>query len=134
MNTRANPASWPSREPAKVRILHNNNPQAQFYGYTLRDTLTCVDTYDDLDVQPATPGIEVAERAFIIFGLVGHAPDSGPIDPRTVAYREQGNRPLSVGDVVCVDGHFFACEPFGWNEIDPPRETPSDLPEPTQLD
>lgn len=120
--------AWPPRVPATVRVLLNTSPQAQFYGYTLRDTLTCVYTYTDPDVQSATSGIEIAERAFELFNE-RRTPVGATADPRVVAYRVLGNRWLSVGDVVCVDGHFFACEPFGWNEIDPPRETPDEEPD-----
>ncbi|MBQ0928593.1 hypothetical protein [Saccharopolyspora endophytica] len=120
----------PLRGTATVRVLHNNSPQAQLYGYTLLDTLTCVYAYDDPDLHPETREIEVAERAYNIF-TVGHTPAYGTPDPRAAAYREQGNRSLSVGDVVCVDGRFLACEPFGWNEIDPPRESPQSVREPT---
>ncbi|WP_324269850.1 hypothetical protein [Saccharopolyspora mangrovi] len=111
--------------------MHNNTYDALFFGYTLRDTLTCVYTYTDPDVQPATTGVEVAERAFELF-TVGRYPAHASPDPRAVAYRELGHRSLSVGDVVCVDGHFFACEPFGWNEIDPPSETSLEHPDTTR--
>ena len=42
-------------------------------------------------------------------------------DPRTVAYRARGNRPLHLGDIVSVDGTFYRCAPRGW---DPMRTTP----------
>ncbi|WP_461155608.1 hypothetical protein [Saccharopolyspora tripterygii] len=111
--------------------MHNTTYDALFFGYTLRDTVTCVYTYTDPEVHPATTGVEIAERAFELF-TVGRSPAHASSDPRAVAYREQGHRSLSVGDVVCVDGHFFACEPFGWNEIDPPRETPPEQTDATR--
>lgn len=132
MTFRTGLTARPSRGPATVRVLHNTTPQAQFYGYTLRDTLTCVYTYTDPDVHSATSGIEIAERAFELFNE-RHTPVGATADGRVVAYRALGNRSLSVGDVVCVDGHSFACEPFGWNEIDPPRETPDEEPDSTPV-
>ena len=31
-------------------------------------------------------------------------------------YRNSGNRSLSVGDCVKVNGRLFSCEPMGWKE------------------
>lgn len=28
-------------------------------------------------------------------------------------------RSLSVNDIVCVNGRYFQCAPFGWNEVSP---------------
>ena len=45
---------------------------------------------------------------------VGEDPAFGPPHPRAVDYRRCGNRSLSVGDVVAVDGRFYACASTGW--------------------
>ncbi len=45
---------------------------------------------------------------------VGEDPAFGPPHPRGVDYRRCGNRSLSVGDVVAVDGRFYACASTGW--------------------
>lgn len=51
---------------------------------------------------------------------VGDDPEFGTPDPRAVAYRAAGNRSLSVGDVVQVDGEWFAVDRFGWTPIKKP--------------
>ena len=33
------------------------------------------------------------------------------------AYRARGNRSLSVGDVVVIDGMAYACARFGWDAV-----------------
>ena len=44
-----------------------------------------------------------------------------------MAYRARRNRSLSKGDVVGLEGKFYACASFGWDSIDPPRITTVDL-------
>ncbi|WP_406690546.1 hypothetical protein REH65_32405 [Saccharopolyspora sp. ID03-671] len=127
MNARSRVPARPSREPVAVRILHNNSPRASLFGYTLNDTVTQVFAYDDTEVDSATSCIEIAERAFQNFA-VERTPTCENADPHAVSYLKAGLRALSVGDVVCVDGRFFACEPVGWYEIDPPREIPLEHP------
>lgn len=63
------------------------------------------------------------ERAFHLLN-VGHDPDFGTPDERAVTYREQGNRSLSVGDVVQVTegvlSAWFSCDATGFSHIAPP--------------
>lgn len=42
-------------------------------------------------------------------------------DPRTVAYRARGNRPLQPGDIVWGEGTYYRCSSRGW---DPMRTSP----------
>jgi hypothetical protein len=53
---------------------------------------------------------------------VGHDGDHGTADPDAARYRERGNRSLSVGDVIAVDGVFYACGPNGWHDL---RDVPT---------
>ena len=50
-------------------------------------------------------------------GKMDEDPAFGPPDPRAVDYRLCRNRSLSVGDIVAVDGRFYACEPSGWQAL-----------------
>ncbi len=88
--------------------------------------------YDDPDVSPATTDHDLAERAFHLFN-VGHDSDFGGPDHRALEYRDRGNRSLAVGDIVAIDGRFHACEPTGWEPIDPPRQVRSTQPGTTPL-
>ena len=55
---------------------------------------------------------------FVVMLLnVKEDPAFGPPDPRAVDYRLCRNRSLSVGDIVAVDGRFYACEPSGWQAL-----------------
>ncbi len=62
----------------------------------------------------------VLNAVWILFN-VGDDPDYGTPDPRAVIYRMRRNRSLSVGDVVSIDGRWYACRSVGWESIDPPR-------------
>ena len=48
---------------------------------------------------------------------VGEDPSLGDPDPRAVAYRQRGNRSMSIGDLVCIDGRFYACTEDGWQSF-----------------
>jgi hypothetical protein len=48
---------------------------------------------------------------------VGHDPDFGIPDQRAVAYRQAGNRSLSVGDVVQVDAIWLAVDPIRFRQL-----------------
>lgn len=75
--------------------------------------------YDEADVTVVTTDIAVAERAFRLFN-VGDDPDFGLVDHRAREYRDRGNRSLSVGDIVAVDGRYYTCTASGWRPITPP--------------
>jgi hypothetical protein len=71
--------------------------------------------------------MQVCEDMFELLN-VGDDPDFGTPDPRAVAYRARRNRSLSIGDVVAVDGTFYACAPSGFIPIAPPYITTAGLP------
>lgn len=54
--------------------------------------------------------LTVCERAFEWFNVGENA--------YAKEYRAKGNRSLSVGDVVVVDGRAYAVDSFGWNKLD----------------
>ncbi|NUT48297.1 MAG: hypothetical protein HOV94_13455 [Saccharothrix sp.] len=103
----------------RLRVMHNTNRLATVFGYTPSDQVVEVYAFD-------YPGsgdhLEVCEVVFTLFN-VGHLSESGSPDPEAVAYREGGNRSLSVGDVVGCDGRFYACFPEGWREVSQPVVT-----------
>ncbi len=78
---------------------------------------------------PAGYGFQrVCGWVFHLFN-VGDDPDFGTPDAVAIAYRERGNRSLSVGDVVRVADDWYACKGVGWAPIDPPRVVPvTDVP------
>ncbi|GGM24097.1 hypothetical protein ACFFX1_10180 [Dactylosporangium sucinum] len=63
--------------------------------------------------------LAICEQVFCTLN-VGDDPEFGTPDARAVAYRAQGHRSLSVGDVVAIDQRFYACARFGFKPIDPP--------------
>lgn len=58
--------------------------------------------------------IAVLEGIFTQLNVGG---DLYPAEDYTVAYREAGNRSLSVGDVVTLDGAAYAVGRFGWDKV-----------------
>lgn len=68
----------------------------------------------------APTDLDACDIAFRLFN-VGDDPEFGPPDARAVEYRQRGNRSLSTGDVVAVNGRFYACARVGWTPIEPPR-------------
>src|SRR5262249_4822114 len=56
--------------------------------------------------------LDACEKVFELLNI-GDDPDFGTPDPTAVEYRARGNRSLSVGDVVSVDGRFYACGRVG---------------------
>ncbi|MBN1172641.1 MAG: hypothetical protein JXA67_10755 [Micromonosporaceae bacterium] len=70
---------------------------------------------------PATDDdLTVCEQVFRLLN-VGDDPEFGTPDPRALEYRFKGHRSLSVGDVVDVDGRYYACARFGFTAIDTPH-------------
>lgn len=48
---------------------------------------------------------------------IGDDPNFGKPDGRAVAYRRAGNRSLSIGDAVRVNGQWFVCRAIGWVRV-----------------
>ena len=68
----------------------------------------------------ASDHLAMCEEMFHLLN-VGDDPAFGAPDARAVAYRARGNRSLSVGDLACVDGAWYACAPSGFRAVEPPR-------------
>lgn len=106
----------PPQPSARVRVFHNADRTAMAGGYTAEHAVVEVYAYDDTNV---TSDTELCERAFELFN---GGDDGGSVDHRALEYRDRGNRSLSVGDVVAIDGRCHACMPIGWQPIAPPRQ------------
>jgi hypothetical protein len=63
------------------------------------------------DDAPDAEDMVVCERAFRWFNVE----DNNPIVRK---YRAAGNRSLSVGDVVVIEGRAYGCGRFGWDAIE----------------
>lgn len=105
------------RTTARVRVFHNYNFRDGVRGHQPGHRMTEVYAYDETDLGPEDDDMVLLERAFELFN-VGDDPDRGEPDTRALVYRERGNRSLSVGDVVAVDQRYYACDPFGWRELE----------------
>lgn len=99
----------------RVRIFHNTNPLALAQGYRPSSSVREVYAYETT----LTDHAQALKEGFFLFNL-GYQPDFAS-DFRAVDYRQRGHRSLSVGDVVEVDGRFYAYAHRGWTDIRPPR-------------
>lgn len=90
-------------------FTHNPNAQPEYRRVFGFDTLH-IGEWVDADTDPHN----YAERCFALFngapGTEGH--------PMAEAYYAQGNRSLSVSDIVVVAGHVMRCDQFGFTELD----------------
>jgi hypothetical protein len=105
-----------------VDVYFNLHPD-HFFGYEHGHPVRKAFTYD----APTTSGlIELADEAFAAFNapLELLAPAYRKI---AEAYRAAGNRSLSVGDVLQIDGTWLACASVGWVELD---HAPAEVREP----
>jgi hypothetical protein len=100
----------------QVRVFLNTEILAMAFGYATGQPVVEVARYDDAESENAEAALH---RAFQIFN-VGDDPEFGPVDPRAVAFRERGNRSLSVGDLVELDRTMYACGRDGWDPVDFP--------------
>lgn len=115
----------PAGAPAAVwvRVFHNNHARGAFLrGYEPGQTVTEVFTYTTRPTGDTHDHV-LADEAFELFNI-GDDPAFGIPDPRAMDYRARGNRSLSVGDVVAIDGRFHSCDSGGWHELveQPPVE------------
>src|SRR5687768_794247 len=107
----------------KVRVYHNvavddaGRHIGLLDGYMLGHPVTLVFSTE----APACDDADACEQLYRLLN-VGDYPDFGEPDPRAKAYRARGNRSLSMGDLVWLDGRFYACASSGWNRLD---HTPS---------
>ncbi|NUT99186.1 MAG: hypothetical protein HOY78_44995 [Saccharothrix sp.] len=108
-----------ARRPVRIRIFHNLSDRAMLSGYLGRPVVEVL-AYQE---PPAlrTRDVDLVEAAFQLCN-VGDDPEFGRPDPRAIGYRRRGNRSLSIGDIVAVDGRFYACQRIGWRRIaEPPQ-------------
>jgi hypothetical protein len=71
---------------------------------------------DDKLTQPAGPGAS-PDALHIVWEQLNVGGDIVPAEPWTVQYRRDGNRSLSVGDVVVLGEIAYAVATFGWDRI-----------------
>jgi hypothetical protein len=88
-------------------------------------------------VPAEVPDVEICEEIFDLLN-VGHGPTwHNPPDPRAVAYRAQGNRSLSVGDLIAIRTCFYAVNSAGFEPVDTPhivhRRLPGTVPLPVPI-
>lgn len=109
----------------KLSIYHNTTKDEQgrllgmVDGYEPGHLLTKV---YELDARDGAHWAAALAYAYDVFN-VGH--EATPPNRDAVGYRARDNRSLSIGDVVEIEGTWYACMPVGWGEIP--------TPEPAQL-
>lgn len=115
--------------PINMRVFHTNNPRdarfdppgthpaTEVYRYTVEvSELGGFGLAADLDDDDTSNDLCVANHAWMLFN-VGDDPEFGKPDPRAVDYRKRGNRSLSIGDVVAVEGRFYQVTGNGWEPL-----------------
>lgn len=107
----------------KVKIYHNlsvdqdGRPLGMLDGHKLWHALGLVAEYESDYANTGSKAVASAlDEAWYLFN-VGHDPDFGPPHKVAVEYRERGNRSLSYGDVVVVDGQAFSVERWSFGEL-----------------
>lgn len=104
--------------PRTVTVFHNvavdpDGRMINFFGYQPGHPLVPVARY----VTDSSGGdLELCEDAYRLFNL-GDDPTWGQPDARAREYRVRGNRSLSEGDVVVIDGRAYACRAAGFEPI-----------------
>lgn len=111
----------------QVRAYHNverdrfGRPLGMLDGYqAARDRLVLVYEANwpvTKEVRAGAAHLAVCEKLFTLLN-VGDDPEFGEPDATAVEYRGRGNRSLSVGDVVSIDGRFYTCASIGFEPID----------------
>ena len=102
-----------------IGIYHNNNDRAEASGYSPGDELTLVYRFDTAEVD-----FFDQDREDTIYGLFSRTaePMHWSRHPCSLDYLSRGNRPLRPGDVIELEGSFWARTPEGfWDELEAPR-------------
>lgn len=97
-----------------VSVFHNVFRDADgrgvgFLGYAPSHPMTNVFTYKGV-ARPGASVEAILENAFKMFNIGEEG--------TAAAYRARNLRSLSVGDIVSVDGTYFAIEPLGFRQLD----------------
>lgn len=97
-----------------VSVFHNvfRDPEGRgvgFLGYAPSHPMTNVFTYKGV-ARPGAGVEAILENAFKMFNIGEEG--------TAAAYRARNLRSLSVGDMVSVDGTYFAIEPLGFRQLD----------------
>ena len=118
----------------KVTVYLNEGPD-NFRGFDFKTARLYIAAEFDLDVElpdglPDKPwtaeaiiAAQAAKEAAIskvlegIFTQLNVGGDLYPAEDYTTEYRANGNRSLSVGDVVSLDGACYAVGRFGWDKV-----------------
>lgn len=122
----------PSQPPTRIRVFHNTNRAAMLDGYGPDDRTVEVFAYDEPAVTAGTTDEESAAGVYELTN-VGDDPSFGTPDHRALEYRARRNRSLSVGDVIAINGRFYACASSGWTPISRPLLDTSPRPGTTPL-
>lgn len=109
--------------PVPVRAYHNigadleGRPTGFLDGFAPGDPVVWVFAAE-LDGERFGSDLAACEEVYKLLN-VGDDPDimGGRPDPRAVAYRQAGNRSLSIGDLVSVAGRFYACASVGFTRL-----------------
>jgi len=107
----------------QVRVYLNQNTECFMYGHRPGDQLVLAVSWDEPDFIPTLRGPERLqwkfEPEFRLLGKVfGELNRDNPAFAWGRKYRDDGNRSLSVGDLVIIGDRPFACEGFGWRLLD----------------
>ncbi|WP_328715352.1 hypothetical protein [Nocardia salmonicida] len=116
------------RRSVLVTVYLANDPLAMLTGYTSGTALTLADQFD-LDLTPRLADTALLERVFArdtggpddvvlsrIFDALNDHPEPGD-EQITARWYRSGRRSLSVGDVVALGPHHYACAAIGWEPI-----------------
>lgn len=134
----------PREVTTRVRILLNPDPLAAWCGYRPGVPVHPVFTY----LATGSDHMWLREQAWQVGNYDGHPPaDVDPVhepgaesdaftarlvEPQTrelaADYRRRADRSLRTGDVVAIDGDFYACAGLGWEPIDTPFITHEPVP------
>lgn len=113
----------------KVEVYHNvattidGKHAGMLYGFQPGDPLVLVAEYllTSTRTEREEAQRDACEHAWREFSPhLTHDHTTGRPSLTAVTYQARGNRPLTVGDVLAIDGHFFWSSGMGWRPMDAP--------------
>lgn len=96
-----------------IQIFHNTRPFASLNGFQPTHPLRLVFSYhDETPIPPEQESADqrILDQQFLRFNEMDN-------HPYARKYFEAGNRSLSDGDVVAIDGRCYACTTTGWRRL-----------------